>query len=174
MERVKGNANGQKNVEMRWLIDDAESREQPLKIFQQKVPVFEKPQHAQVHADAANQPGAARMASFSLGHLSAKPKIHCRGGEEERREWRVPRAVKNVARDHEEIFPRVPGMHAPVDGDDDYKKDNEGERIEKHGRRAIAYLRDMLIASIFCQIISRIGKAESPTLNIQCRRIWLR
>jgi hypothetical protein len=75
------------------------------------------------------------MVSFGLAELSAKPKIHCRRGEEERRKWRVPRAVKNVARDHEEIFPRVPGTHAPISGDDDYKKDDEGERIEKHARR---------------------------------------
>ncbi len=33
MKRVKGNADGQKNVEMRWLIDDADAREQPLKIL---------------------------------------------------------------------------------------------------------------------------------------------
>src|SRR2546423_952867 len=66
MERVKGNADGQKNVEMRWLIDDADAREQPLKVLQQKVPVFEKPEHAQVHADAANQPRAARTPTFSF------------------------------------------------------------------------------------------------------------
>ena len=117
------------------MIDDSEAREQPLKIFQQKVPVFEKTEHAQVHADAGNQPRAPRMVSPGLAKLSAKPKIHCRRGEEQRREWRVPRAVKNVARDHEEIFPRVPGTHAPVGGDDDYKEGDEGERIEKHGRR---------------------------------------
>ena len=54
MKRVEGNADGQKNVEMRWLIDDADPRKQPLKILQQKVPVFEKPEHAQVHADAGD------------------------------------------------------------------------------------------------------------------------
>jgi hypothetical protein len=81
------------------------------------------------------------MAFLGLGHSSAKPKIHRCRGKEQRGKWRVPRAVKNVARDHEEIFPRVPGTHAPVDGDGDRKKDNEGERIEKHGWRATAYLR---------------------------------
>jgi hypothetical protein len=91
------------------------------------------------------------MAFFSHGHSSAEPKIHCRRGKEQRGEWRVPRAVKNVACDDEEIFPRVPRMHAPVGGDDDYKKDDEGERIEEHGRRATAYLRPMLIASTFCR-----------------------
>jgi hypothetical protein len=67
--------------------------------------------------------------------LSSEPKIHRRRGKEQRGERRVPRTVKNIARDYEEIFPRVPGMDAPVSGDDDYKKDDEGERIEKHDRR---------------------------------------
>src|SRR6266704_3587405 len=141
MKRVKGNANGQKNVEMRWLVDDTDAREQPLKILQEKVPVFEEPEHAQVHADAANQPDAPRMASFSLGNSSAEPKIHCRRGKEQRGKWRIPRAIKNIACDHEEIFPRVPGTHAPVHGHDDSKEDDEREGIEEHGRRAIAYLR---------------------------------
>src|SRR5437016_8740882 len=108
MKRVEGNADGQKNVEMRWLIDDADAPEYPLKILQQKISVFEEPKHAQVHADAANQPGPARMPPFSLGNLSAEPKIHRRRGKEQRGEWRVPRAVKDVARDYEKIFPRVP------------------------------------------------------------------
>jgi hypothetical protein len=43
MKRVKGNADGQKNVEVRWLIDDTKAREQPLEILQQKVSVFENP-----------------------------------------------------------------------------------------------------------------------------------
>jgi hypothetical protein len=34
MKCIKGNADRQKNVEMRWLIDDADLREQPLEIFQ--------------------------------------------------------------------------------------------------------------------------------------------
>src|SRR6266853_3443829 len=37
MECVKGNADRQKNVQMRWLIDNADAREQPLKVLQQKV-----------------------------------------------------------------------------------------------------------------------------------------
>ena len=159
MERVKGDADRQKNVEMRWLIDDADAREQPLEIFEQKVPVFEKPQHAQVHADARHQPGASGTMSLGLGHSSAEPKIHCRCGKEQRGKWRVPRAVKNVACGHEEILPRVPGTHAPIGGDDDYKKDDEGERIEKHDRRATAYLRRMLMASTFCRGIQIDGRS---------------
>src|SRR5205814_8515475 len=135
MERVKGNADRQKNVEMRWLIDDADAREQPLKVLQQKVPVFKKPEHAQVHAHAANQPRAARTPTLSFRHLSSEPKIHCRRGEEQRGKRRVPSAIKNVTRDYEEIFPRVPGTYAPVGSDDDCKKDDEGKRIEKHDRR---------------------------------------
>src|SRR5205823_12895459 len=106
MKRVKGNANGQKNVEMWWLVDDADASEQPLKILEEKVTVFEEAEHAQVHADAANQPDASRMASFSLGNSSAEPKIHCCRGKEQGGEWWVPSAVENVARNHEEIFLR--------------------------------------------------------------------
>src|SRR5438874_11904543 len=135
MKRVKGNPNGQENVEMRWLVDDTDAREQPLKILEEKVPVFEEPEHAQVHADAANQPDASRMASFGLGNSSAEPKIHCRRGKEQGGERWVPRAVENIARDHEKIFPRVPRTHTPVGSQDDCKKDDEGERIEKHARR---------------------------------------
>jgi hypothetical protein len=88
------------------------------------------------------------MARFGFGHLSAEPEIHRRRGKEQRGEWRVPRAVKDVARDYEKIFPRVPGMNTPVGSDDDYKKDDERQRIEEHGWRAIAYLRAMPMASI--------------------------
>ena len=88
------------------------------------------------------------MPAFGSGHLSAEPKIHRCRGKKQGGKWRVPRAVKNVARDYEKIFPRVPGMNTPVGDDDDYKKDDERQRIEEHGRRAIAYLRDMPMASI--------------------------
>jgi hypothetical protein len=87
------------------------------------------------------------MALFGPGHLSAEPKIHRRSGKEQGSKWRIPRAVKNVACDYEKIFPRVPGMNTPVGGDDDYKKNYERERIEQHGRRAIAYLTGVLLAS---------------------------
>ncbi len=163
MKRVEGNADGQKNVEMRWLIDDADAPEQPLKILQQKISVFEKPEHAQVHADTANQPGAPRMSSLGLGNSSAEPKIHCRRGKEQRGEWRVPRPVKDVARGYEKIFPRVPGTYAPVGGDDDCKKGDERKRIEKHGQRAIAYLRGALIASTFCQILRGYSDLATST-----------
>ena len=151
MKSVEGNADGQKNVEMRRLIDDADARQQPLEIFQQEVPVFEESQHAQVHADAGDQPGAPRVASFGPGHLPAEPKIHRGGGKEQRGERRIPRAVENVARDYEKILPRIPGTDAPVRGDDDYKKDNEGKRIEEHYRSAICLSKMPPMASTFCQ-----------------------
>jgi hypothetical protein len=122
---------------MRWLVNDANASEQPLKILQQEIPVFEESQHAQVHADAGDQPRAPRMWSFCPAHLPAEPKIHCRGGKEQRREGRIPRAVKDVASDYEKILPRIPRTYAPIGGDDDYKKDDERERIEKHYRCAI-------------------------------------
>src|SRR4029077_13711663 len=93
-------ADGKKNVEMRWLISDANASEQPLKILQQEIPVFEESQHAQIHADAGNQPRATRMRSFCPAHLPAKPKIHCRGGKVQRSEGRIPGAVKDVASDY--------------------------------------------------------------------------
>ena len=52
MESVKGNSDRKQNVQMRRLIDDPDSRKQPLKIFEQKVSVFEKSEHAQIHANA--------------------------------------------------------------------------------------------------------------------------
>ena len=125
---------------MRWLVNDANASEQPLKIFQQKVPVFEESQHAQIHADAGNQPGATRMSSLCPAHLATKPEIHCCRGKEQRRKRRIPRAVKDVAGDYEKILPRIPGTYAPIGGDDDYKKDDERKRIEKHDAA-----RDLLI-----------------------------
>jgi hypothetical protein len=138
------------------VIKNADAREQPTEILEQKVPVFEKTEHAQVHANAGNQPCPAGMAAFGPGHLSAKPKIHRRGEKKQCGEWRVPRAVKNVACDYEKIFPRLPGTNNPVGGDDDCKKDDERQRIEEHGVRAIAYSRGMPIASINFPAIGRI------------------
>jgi hypothetical protein len=134
---------------MRWLINDANASEQPLKILQQEVPVFEESQHAQVHADAGNQPCATRTLSFCPAHLPAEPKIHCRRRKEQRREGRIPSAVKDVACDYEQILPRIPGTYTPIGDDDDYKKDNEGKRIEKHYGRAICLFK----SHVNCQYI---------------------
>src|SRR5207253_8272247 len=117
MKSVKGNADRQQDVEVRWMIDDADAGEEPLEIFQQEVSVFEKPEHAQVHAEAGNQPRATRR-SLRLGNLPPQPKIHRGGGKEKRGKGWIPRAVKNITRGHEQIFSRGPGMDAPIRGHD--------------------------------------------------------
>ena len=81
------------------------------------------------------------MLISGFGHLPAEPKIHRGGPEQERSEWRVPGAVKNVARGHQQILSRIPGADAPVQRHYDGEEDNEGEGIEEHGWPAIAYLR---------------------------------
>src|SRR5207245_11578651 len=78
---------------------------------------------------------------LGFANLRDQPKIHRGGGKEERGKWWVPGAVKNVARDHEQILSGDPRMDAPVRGHDHYEEDNEGEGIEEHGWPAIAYLR---------------------------------
>ena len=127
MESVKGNPDGQKNIQVRRLVNDTDLRDQPLKILEQEISVFEKPEHAQIHADAGDQPGASRMAPLSLRNPSAEPKIHCRRGKEQRSERRVPRAIKNVARHDEQVLPQVPRPDGPVRGHDHREKNNEGE-----------------------------------------------
>ena len=59
---------------MRRLIDDPDLREQPLEILEQKVSVFEEPKHAQIHANACDEPATSCMWISSFGHLTAKPK----------------------------------------------------------------------------------------------------
>jgi hypothetical protein len=156
MEGVKRNADWQQNVEMGRLINDSDARKQPLEILEQKISVFEEPEHAQIHANAGNKPPAFAMRILRLGNLAAEPEIHASCRKEQRGKWRVPRAVKNVACDYEKIFSRVPGTNTPVGGDDDYKKDDERQRIEEHGGRAIAYSRGTPIASINLPAIGRI------------------
>jgi len=141
MERVKGNSDRQKDVEMWRMVDHADAGEEPLEIFQQEVSVFEKAEHAQVHADAGNQPCATRGSVFRFGNLPAQPEIHRGGGKKKRGKRWIPGAIKNVARGHQEILSRIPGADAPVQRHHDGKEDNEGEGIEEHGWPAIAYLR---------------------------------
>ena len=140
MESVKGNSDRKQNVQMRRLIDDPQSREKPLKILEQKVSVFKEPEHAQIHANACDQPAASCMLISGFGHLTAKPKIHCGGPEQERSERRVPRAVKNITGYDEQIFPRLPRTNAPVKSDDDYEENDERERIKEHGEAVIESL----------------------------------
>lgn len=112
---------------MRRLIHDSDLSQQPLKILQQKIPVLEKTQHAQIHANARNQPTTSCMLIFGLGHLAAQPEIHGRRPKQKRSERRVPGAVKNVAGYDENIFAGLPGANAPVNGNDDYEKNDESE-----------------------------------------------
>ena len=137
MESVKGNSDRKQNVQMRRLIDDPQSRDEPLKILEEKISVFEKSEHAQVHANARHQPATSCMLIFGFGHLTAKPEIHRGGPEQERSEGRVPGAIKNVAGYDEQIFPRLPRTNAPVNSDDDYEENDERERIKEHGEAAI-------------------------------------
>src|SRR5207253_9806271 len=134
MERVKGNADRKQNIEMRRLIDDADARNEPLEILKEKIPVLEKSEHAQIHAYAPDQPAAART-PLGRRNLSPEPEIHRRCGKQKRGERRVPGAVKKVTGDDEQIFPCRPRTDAPVKRDHDHEKDDESERIKKHGER---------------------------------------
>ena len=133
MERVKGNSDWKQNVEMRRLIDDPATGEQPLEILEQKISVLEKPEHAQVHADAGDEPTFPGRLILRFANLAAEPEIHRGGGKEERGEGRIPRAVKDVAGNNEQIFPRRPGADAPEKRDHDHEENDESERIKKHG-----------------------------------------
>ena len=66
MEGVKRNADRQKNIEMRWLIDDSAASHQPLEIFEQEISVLEEPEHAQIHRDAGDQPRLCAHGCLSL------------------------------------------------------------------------------------------------------------
>ena len=76
------------------------------------------------------------MLISGFAHLTAKPKIHRGGPEQERSKRRVPGAVKNVTGYDEQIFPRLPRTNAPVKSDDDYEENDERERIKEHGETA--------------------------------------
>ena len=81
---------------------------------------------------------------MSSAHLSAKPEIHCRGGKEQRRERWIPRAVKDVACDYQKILARVPGTNAPIRDDDNYKENDESQRIEKHEARGTSLFKSYM------------------------------
>ena len=137
MESVEGNSDRKQNVQVRRLVDDSDLSEQPLKILEQKVSVLKKSEHAQIHAKARNQPATSRMLIPGFGHLTAKPKIHRRGPEQQRSEWRVPSAIKNLTGYDEQIFSGLPRTDAPVGSDNNHIENNERERIEKHGEATI-------------------------------------
>jgi len=112
------------------LINDSDAREKPLEILKQKISVFEKTEHAQIHADAGDEPSLLVILRFA--DLAAQPEIHGRGGKKERGKWRIPRAVENVTRDDEKIFSQIPTAQAPIESRDDDVENDEGERIKKH------------------------------------------
>ena len=137
MKCVKGNSDRKQNVQMRRLINDPHSREEPLKILEQKVSVFKEPEHTQIHANACDQPAAPCMLISGFGHSTAKPKVHRGGPEQERSERGIPGTVKNVTGYDEQIFPRLPRTNAPVKSDNDHEENDERERIKEHGEAAI-------------------------------------
>ena len=137
MESVKGDSDRKKNIQMRRLIDDSQSREQPLEILEQKVSVFKEPEHAQIHANARDQPATSCMLISGFGHLTTKPEIHRGGPKQEGSEGRVPGAIKNVAGYDEQIFPRLPRTNAPVGSDNGHEENDKRERIKEHGEAAI-------------------------------------
>ena len=108
MEGVERNSDGKKNIEMGWLIGNATAGQGPLEVFEQKVSVLKKPEHAQVHGHADDEPDFARAGPFLFRHLSAEIKIHGRRPEKKGGEGRIPRAVEDVARDQEQILAPVP------------------------------------------------------------------
>ena len=122
---------------MRRLVDDANARDQPLEILKEKISVFEKPEHAQIHANARDEPGAFGTRIFRFANLTTEPEIHCSGGEKQSRKRRIPRAVKKVTGDDEQIFPQRPRTDTPIKDDNDYEEGNESERVKKHGAGAI-------------------------------------
>ena len=129
---IKGNADGEKNVEMRRMVDDTDPGNEPLEVLEEEISVFEKPQHAEVHANAGDEPDASGLLSGGFRDSGAEPEIHAGRRKQERGKGRVPRPVENVTRDHEQILPRIPAPYAPIDGDNDYEEDDESERIKKH------------------------------------------
>src|SRR5260370_338285 len=97
MEGVERNADRQKNIEMRRLIDDSNVREQPLEILEQEISIFEEPEHAQVHADDRYQPTAPFMSIFGFANFPADPKFHALGGAQMGSGERLPHAAETCA-----------------------------------------------------------------------------
>ena len=106
-----------------------------MEILQEKISVFEEPEHAQIHANAGNEPPALSVRTFRPGNPATEPEIHARCRKEQRRKWRVPGAIKNIARCDQQVFSQRPATETPVERDDDYEKDDESERIKKHGEK---------------------------------------
>ena len=67
------------------------------------------------------------MRTLRPGNLAAEPEIHAGCRKEQRGKWRVPGAVKNIARYDQQIFSQLPAMKAPIERDDNREEDNECE-----------------------------------------------
>ena len=159
MKCVKRNADRQQDVEVRRLIDDADAREQPLEILEQKVSVFKEAEHAQIHADARDQPAATLFLIFRFADLSAEPEIHRGGGKKQCGKRRIPRAIENVTRNDEKIFTCLPRSDAPIRRDYDHEENNERERIKEHSGSPAFLAKDLASACTF----TRKAFAESLT-----------
>src|SRR6266480_3069340 len=99
MESLKGNSDRKQNVQMRRFINDPHSREQPLKILEQKVSVFEKTQHAQIRISFTAWRDISGILAFALRNSAL---IDCRYDNEPiRRRKNRPAAGR---RDHRYAF----------------------------------------------------------------------
>ena len=140
-EGVKGverDADGQEDIEVRRLVLNAATRQRPGEVLEEEVPVLEKAEHAQVHGHADPEPDLALVWFLHRAHFSAEIEIECSRREEEHSERRIPRAVKEVARDEEQILPRFPRAHRPVRAQNEHEKDDKGERVEQHRSRRLS------------------------------------
>ena len=168
MESVKRNSDRQQNVEMRRLIDDSGPCQQPLEILEQEISVLEKTEHAQIHANARDQPALLGQPGLRFGNLAAEPEIHRRSREKQRGERRIPRAVKNIAGDDEQIFSQLPAAKTPVEREDNDIKDNKSERVKKHGtesrgRRHLPIFPSHIEANVL-EILFGFGKEEMASI----------
>ena len=132
-ERMKGverDADREKEIKMRRLVGDPAPRQDPLEILEQKIPVLEKPEHAQVDRDADHEPNLAGFRLSLFAHDPAEVEIHRGRAEEEGGERRIPRAVENITRDHEQVFACRPGAHHPIRAHHHCEEDDESKRVK--------------------------------------------
>ena len=132
MKGVERDADREKEIKMRRLVGDPAARQDPLEILEEKIPVLEKPEHAQVDRDADHEPNLARLRLSLFAHDPAEIEIHRGRAEEEGGERRIPRAVENITRDHEQVFACRPGAHHPIRAHHHREEDDESERVKEH------------------------------------------
>src|ERR1051325_2577124 len=152
---------------MRRLVNNSNTRQQPLEILQQKISIFEKTQHAQVHANAGNEPPALPMRTLRFGNPATKPEIHAGCRKEQRSKWRVPSAVKNVTRYNQQIFSQLPAVKTPIERDDNRKEDNKRERVEEHCERR---LKRTLLGIVSPNARRRFATIRPAVVYPRCRR----